>query len=70
MLFRSGTKYIFRNYNKRLNDEISKKLKSSDKKLEINFDFTAKLDKKLILKTYLEDENGNRILNPSSTSRS
>lgn len=61
--FPDGTKYIFRNYNKRLNDEISKKLKSSDKKLEINFDFTAKLDKKLILKTYLEDENGNRILN-------
>ena len=61
--FPDGTKYIFRNYNKRLNDEISKKLKSSDKKLEINFDFTAKLDEKLILKTYLEDENGNRILN-------
>ena len=61
--FPEGTKYIFRNYNKRLNDEISKKFKSSDKKLEINFDFTAKLDKKLILKTYLEDENGNRILN-------
>ncbi|MCG6839039.1 U32 family peptidase [Fusobacterium nucleatum] len=60
--FPEETKYIFRNYNKRLNDEISKKLKSSDKKLEINFDFTAKLDKKLILKTYLEDENGNRIL--------
>ncbi|WP_338966250.1 U32 family peptidase [Fusobacterium nucleatum] len=63
LTFPEGTKYIFRNYNKRLNDEISKKLKSSDKKLEINFDFTAKLDKKLILKTYLEDENGNRILN-------
>ena len=60
--FPDGTKYIFRNYNKRLNDEISKKIKSTDKKLEINFDFTAKLDKKLILKTYLEDENGNRIL--------
>ena len=25
--FPEGTKYIFRNYNKRLNDEISKKLK-------------------------------------------
>ena len=61
--FPDGTKYIFRNYNKRLNDEISKKIKSTDKKLEINFDFTAKLDEKLILKTYLEDENGNKILN-------
>ena len=61
--FPDGTKYIFRNYNKRLNDEISKKIKSTDKKLEINFDFTAKLNEKLILKTYLEDENGNRILN-------
>ena len=61
--FPDGTKYIFRNYNKRLNDEISKKIKSTDKKLEISFDFTAKLDEKLILKTYLEDENGNRILN-------
>ena len=61
--FPDGTKYIFRNYNKRLNDEISKKLKSTDKKLEINFDFTAKLNEKLILKIYLEDENGNRILN-------
>ena len=61
--FPEGTKYIFRNYNKRLNDEITKKLKSTDKKLEINFDFTAKLNEKLILKTYLEDENGNRILN-------
>ena len=58
-----GTKYIFRNYNKRLNDEISKKLKSIDKKLEINFDFIAKLNEKLILKTYLKDKNGNRILN-------
>ena len=61
--FPEGTKYIFRNYNKRLNDEISKKLKSTDKKLEINFDFIAKLNEKLILKIYLEDENGNRILN-------
>ena len=61
--FPDGTKYIFRNYNKRLNDEISKKLKSTDKKLEINFDFIAKLNEKLILKIYLEDENGNRILN-------
>ena len=63
LTFPEGTKYIFRNYNKRLNDEISKKIKSTDKKLEINFDFTAKLNEKLILKTYLEDENGNRILN-------
>ena len=61
--FPEGTKYIFRNYNKRLNDEISKKLKSTDKKLEINFDFIAKLDEKLNLKIYLEDKNGNRILN-------
>lgn len=60
--FPDGTKYIFRNYNKRLNDEISKKLKSTDKELEINFDFIAKLNEKLILKIYLEDENGNRIL--------
>ena len=58
-----GTKYIFRNYNKRLNDEISKKLKRIDKKLEINYDFIAKLNEKLILKTYLKDKNGNRILN-------
>lgn len=62
LTFPEGTKYIFRNYNKRLNDEISKKLKSTDKKLEINFDFIAKLNEKLILKIYLEDENGNRIL--------
>ena len=61
--FPDGTKYIFRNYNKRLNNEISKKIKSTDKKLEINFDFAAKLNEKLILKIYLEDENGNRILN-------
>ena len=61
--FPDGTKYIFRNYNKKLNDEISKKIKSTDKKLEINFDFIAKLNEKLILKIYLEDENGNRILN-------
>ena len=60
--FPDGTKYIFRNYNKRLNDEISKKIKNTDKKLEINFDFTAKLNEKLILKIYLEDENKNRIL--------
>ena len=63
LTFPEGTKYIFRNYNKRLNDEISKKIKNTDKKLEINFDFTAKLNEKLILKTYLEDKNGNRILN-------
>ena len=63
LTFPEGTKYIFRNYNKRLNDEISKKIKSTDKKLEINFDFTAKLNEKLILKTYLEDKKGNKILN-------
>ena len=67
--FPDGTKYIFRNYNKRLNDEISKKIKSTDKKLEINFDFTAKLNEKLILKIYLEDENGNRILNLEEISK-
>ena len=61
--FPDGTKYVFRNYNKRLNDEILKKIKSTDKKLEINFDFIAKLNEKLILKIYLEDEKGNRILN-------
>ena len=63
LTFPEGTKYIFRNYNKRLNDEISKKIKNTDKKLEINFDFTAKLNEKLILKIYLEDKNGNKILN-------
>ena len=63
LTFPEGTKYIFRNYNKRLNDEISKKIKNTDKKLEINFDFTAKLNEKLILKIYLEDENKNKILN-------
>ena len=62
LTFPEETKYIFRNYNKRLNDEISKKIKNTDKKLEINFDFTAKLNEKLILKIYLEDENKNRIL--------
>ena len=63
LTFPEGTKYIFRNYNKRLNDEISKKIKNTDKKLEINFDFTAKLNEKLILKIYLEDKKGNKILN-------
>jgi len=66
--FPERTKYIFRNYNKRLNDEISKKIKNTDKKLEINFDFTAKLNEKLILKIYLEDENKNRILDLEETS--
>lgn len=68
LTFPEGTKYIFRNYNKRLNDEISKKIKNTDKKLEINFDFTAKLNEKLILKIYLEDENKNRILDLEETS--
>ena len=60
--FLDGTKYIFRNFNKRLNDEISKKLKTTNKKLEINFEFEAKLNENLKLKIYLEDENKNRIL--------
>ena len=60
--FPDGTKYIFRNFNKRLNDEILKKLKTTDKKLEINFEFEAKLNENLKLKIYLEDENKNRIL--------
>ena len=60
--FPDGTKYIFRNFNKRLNDEISKKLKTTDKKLEINFEFEAKLNENLKLKIYLEDENKDRIL--------
>ena len=60
--FPDGTKYIFRNFNKRLNDEISKKLKTTNKKMEINFEFEAKLNENLKLKIYLEDENKNRIL--------
>ena len=60
--FPDGTKYIFRNFNKRLNDEISKKLKTTNKKLGINFEFEAKLNENLKLKIYLEDENKNRIL--------
>ena len=60
--FPDGTKYIFRNFNKRLNDEILKKLKTTDKKLEINFEFEAKLNENLKLKIYLEDENKDRIL--------
>ncbi|WP_022819177.1 peptidase U32 family protein [Fusobacterium russii] len=41
--FPAGTKYIFRNFNKKLNDDITKKLKVSEKKLEVEGIFTGKV---------------------------
>lgn len=55
--FPKGTKYVFKNYDKRANDEIFQKIKDSNKKLEIRAKFIGKLNlyPKLIL--FLEDEN-------------
>ncbi|WP_074015854.1 peptidase U32 family protein [Fusobacterium massiliense] len=57
-----GTKYIFRNYNKKLNDIVSKNLKISDKKLAINFKILAKLEQKIELLAFIKDEYENKLL--------
>lgn len=53
--FPAGTKYIFKNFNKNVNDEIIKKMKVNNKKLEIEGEFTAKLNEKIKLTLYLKN---------------
>jgi putative protease len=46
----TGTKYVFRNYSKEVNDLIELKLKSIDKKHLIKFEFIGKLGEKAKIK--------------------
>ena len=53
----AGTKYIFRNFNKKINDEISKNLKLNSKKIIISGEFSAKIGKYPIFNLFLKKEN-------------
>lgn len=55
--FPKGTKYIFKNYNKKINDDINKNLKSNNKKMEITGEFRAKIGEKPILILFLKKDN-------------
>lgn len=58
--FPLGTKYIFKNYNKRVNDIANKEIKTTDKKLSVNASFIAKIGEEPYFKIFLQAEN--RIL--------
>ncbi|MBS9776272.1 MAG: U32 family peptidase [Fusobacterium sp.] len=50
-----GTKFIYKNFNKTINDEVAKNLKITDKKLEIYGEFSARLGEKI--KFSLKEKN-------------
>lgn len=54
--FPTGTKYVFRNFNKKLNDDIARKLKTSEKKLEIEGLFTGRVGAYPKFSLFLKDE--------------
>lgn len=58
--FPAKTKFLFKNYNKKINDEIARKIKVSDKKLEINAKFSAKIENLAKLELYITEELGNK----------
>lgn len=55
--FPVGTKYIFRNYNKKINDEVAKEIKNNNKKLKIKAEFEAKIGITSKLSLYVEKDN-------------
>lgn len=55
--FPVGTKYIFRNYNKKINDEVAKEIKNNNKKLKIKAKFEAKIGMISKLSLYVEKDN-------------
>lgn len=55
--FPVGTKYIFRNYNKKINDEVAKEIKNNNKKLKIKAEFEAKIGMISKLSLYVEKDN-------------
>lgn len=55
--FPVGTKYIFRNYNKKINDEVAKEIKNNNKKLKIKAEFEAKIGMTSKLSLYVEKDN-------------
>lgn len=54
--FPAGTKYVFRNFNKKLNDDVARKLKVSEKRLEIEGIFTGKIGEYPRFTLLLKDE--------------
>lgn len=55
--FPVGTKYIFRNYNKKINDKVAKEIKNNNKKLKIKAEFEAKIGMTSKLSLYVEKDN-------------
>ncbi len=55
--FPVGTKYIFRNYNKKINDGRGKEINNNNKKLKIKAEFEAKIGMTSKLSLYVEKDN-------------
>lgn len=59
--FPSGTKFIYKNYNKNANDEAEKNLKKSEKRLKIFAEFYARENEKMRLKYFFLDRQNKKI---------
>lgn len=57
----SGTKYIFKNYDKKINSEIESNLKNSNKYLEVEANFTGKLNEKPFIEVSCLNNFGEKI---------
>lgn len=57
----SGTKYIFKNYDKKINSEIESNLKNSNKYLEVETNFIGKLNEKPFIEVSCLNNFGEKI---------
>lgn len=56
-----GAKYVFKNYDKDINDDIEQKLKLAGKKKEIDIEFIAKEGELPLIKVFGKNNNGKNI---------
>ncbi len=56
-----GAKYVFKNYDKNINDDIESKLKNSDKKKDIILNFEGKEGQLPVLEVCAENNRGEKI---------
>ncbi|MFK4785882.1 U32 family peptidase [Fusobacterium sp. MFO224] len=56
-----GSKYVFKNFDKKINSQIETNLKNSNKFLEIDLKFEGKLNKKPVLEASCFNNLGNKI---------
>lgn len=56
-----GAKYVFKNYDKNINDDIEIKLKNAEKKKEISLEFIGKEGEKPVLTAWTINNRGEKI---------